>query len=139
MKYIFLLILSSYSFAQETYKEKINGTEYSIDLVLIKGGEFKMGSSRIEPGHLGDEGPVHSVRLDSFWMGKYEITWDLYNLFVSREIDDNQVIKLKSSEVQIDVDAVSGATTPYVEMSFGMGTDGYPAICMTQLAAVKLQ
>ena len=98
MKYIFLLILSSYSFAQEIYKEKINGTEYSIDLVLIKGGEFKMGSSRTEPGHLGDEGPVHSVRLDSFWMGKYEITWDLYNLFVSREIDDNQVIKLKTKQ-----------------------------------------
>ena len=41
------------------------------------------------------------------------------------------------SEVSIDVDAVSGATMPYVEMSFGMGTDGYPAISMTQLAAVK--
>ena len=56
---------------------------------------------------------------------------------VTREIDQNQVKKTLSSEVQIDVDAVSGATTPYVEMSFGMGVDNYPAICMTQLAAVK--
>ena len=59
-------------------------------------------------------------------------------LFVSREIGWKSGNKrATSSEVQVDVDAVSGATTPYVEMSFGMGIDNYPAICMTQLAAVK--
>ena len=96
-----------------------------------------MGSSKSEVGHFGDEGPQHEVAVDAFWMGQFEITWDLYNLFVSRELDVYQVKKSLSSEVQIDVDAVSGATTPYVEMSFGMGIEGYPAICMTQLAAVK--
>ena len=35
------------------------------------------------------------------------------------------------------MDAVTGATTPYVEMSFGMGVDDFPAISMTQLAASK--
>jgi formylglycine-generating enzyme required for sulfatase activity len=70
-------------------------------------------------------------------MSTVEITWDLYSLFVSREWDQYQVVKSVDSEVSVDVDAVSGATTPYVEMSFGMGTDNYPAICMTQLAAVK--
>ena len=96
-----------------------------------------MGSSKSEVGHFGDEGPQHEVAVDTFWMGQFEVTWDLYNLFVSRELDVYQVKKSLSSEVQIDVDAVSGATTPYVEMSFGMGIEGYPAICMTQLAAVK--
>ena len=96
-----------------------------------------MGSPRNEKGHFGDEGPQHQVAVDDFWMGQFEITWDLYNLFVSRELDANQITKAANSEVQIDVDAVSGATTPYVEMSFGMGIDGFPAICMTQLAAVK--
>jgi hypothetical protein len=52
-----------------------------------------------------------------------------------RNIDKNQPIYNSKSEVNIKVDGVSGATTPYVEMSFGMGTDGYPAISMTQLAA----
>ena len=62
-----------------------------------------MGSPTSEPGHFGDEGPQHQVTVDGFWMGQYEITWDLYNL---REMIK---IKLKSSElVQIDVDAVSG-------------------------------
>ena len=96
-----------------------------------------MGSSKSEVGHFGDEGPQHEVAVDAFWMGQFEVTWDLYNLFVSRELDVYQVKKSPSSDVQIDVDAVSGATTPYVEMSFGMGIEGYPAICMTQLAAVK--
>jgi len=35
------------------------------------------------------------------------------------------------------VDAVSRPTRPYVEMSFGMGINGYPAISMTQNAANK--
>ena len=52
-------------------------------------------------------------------------------------MDGNQISNAEDSEVNIDVDGVSGATTPYVEMSFGMGIDNYPAICMTQLAAVK--
>ncbi|HIM23422.1 MAG TPA: formylglycine-generating enzyme family protein, partial [Verrucomicrobia bacterium] len=32
-------------------------------------------------------------------------------------------------------DAVARPTTPYVKMSFGMGTEGFPAISMTQHAA----
>src|SRR5206468_2050899 len=35
------------------------------------------------------------------------------------------------------VDAVSRPTRPYMEMSFGMGVNGYPAISMTQHAANK--
>ena len=91
---------------------------------FIKAGHFTMGSPRSEKGHFGDEGPQHKVYVDGFWMGKFEITWDLYNLFVSRELDSNQIVKEKDSEVNINVDGVSGATTPYVDMSFGMGIDG---------------
>ncbi len=104
---------------------------------LIPKGSFIMGSTKSEKGHFGDEGPQHNVKIDGFWMSQHEITWDLYNFFVTREMDTNQKPKTNQSEVQLDVDAVSGATTPYVEMSFGMGIDNYPAICMTQLAAVK--
>jgi len=103
----------------------------------LKGGSFIMGSPKTQQGHFGDEGPQHEVTVSPFWMSTVEITWDLYSLFVSREWGQYQVVKSVDSEVSVDVDAVSGATTPYVEMSFGMGTDNYPAICMTQLAAVK--
>ena len=121
----------------ENYQEQVPGSNAMLSMVYIEAGTFKMGSQKSEKGHFGDEGPQHTASIDGFWMGQFEITWDLYNLFVSREIDGNQVIKTTSNEAQVNVDAVSGATTPYVEMSFGMGIDNYPAICMTQLAAVK--
>ncbi|MDC0874137.1 formylglycine-generating enzyme family protein [Flavobacteriaceae bacterium] len=122
---------------QESYEEELNGVDHNISMVFIEGGSFIMGSPKTQKGHFGDEGPQHEVTVSPFWMSTVEITWDLYSLFVSREWDQYQVVKSVDSEVSIDVDAVSGATTPYVEMSFGMGTDNYPAICMTQLAAVK--
>ena len=134
---LFTIIFNSATEAQESYIEQVKGNNYKLPMQFIKAGEFKMGSPKSEKGHIGDEGPQHKVTIDGFWMGKYEITWDLYNLFVTRELDKNQALKGPDSEVKIDVDGVSGATTPYVEMSFGMGTDNYPAICMTQLAAVK--
>ncbi len=56
-------------------------------------------------------------------MDKYETTWDLYRQFMFAKDEG--------------VDAVSRPTRPYVEMSFGMGIEGYPAISMTQHAANK--
>ncbi|MDB4097872.1 formylglycine-generating enzyme family protein, partial [Flavobacteriaceae bacterium] len=109
----------------------------NLEMRPIVGGQFLMGSPLNENNRLADEGPVHKVEVDSFWMAKYETTWDLYNLFTSRSLDNLQPKFNSNNEVNIDVDAVSGATTPYVEMSFGMGTDGFPAISMTQLAAKK--
>ena len=35
------------------------------------------------------------------------------------------------------MDAISSPTTPYVDMTFGMGQEGYPAISMTEHAANK--
>ena len=136
---IFLIsfFLSTLAFAQKEYVEKISGINNELHMQFIPRGNFMMGSPKFEQGHFGDEGPQHEVAIDEFWMSRHEITWDLYNLFVTRELDSKQRPKTVESEVQLDVDAVTGATTPYVEMSFGMGVDNYPAICMTQLAAVK--
>ena len=140
-KTIFLLSISNYIFAQERplpdYQQGVPGTKHKLNMVYIPSGSSMMGSPQSERGHFGDEAPKHEVQIDDFYMSSMEITWDLYNLFVSRDIDAAQPDVVKGTEVDLDVDGVSGATTPYVEMSFGMGVDGYPAICMTQLAAVK--
>ena len=142
MKLIYLLVFFSFSisFSQEKfteYNQYILNTNYDLKMSPISGGQFIMGSPLYEKNRLADEGPVHRVEVDSFWMAKYETTWDLYNLFTSRNLDEFQPTFNSENEVNIDIDAVSGATTPYVEMSFGMGTDGFPAISMTQLAAKK--
>ena len=142
MKKTFLLVFFSFSFSYSQsefvgYNQLILNKNYNLEMVPIKGGEFLMGSAIYEKNRLADEGPVRKVKIDSFWMAKYETTWNLYTLFMARELDNLQQSFSKNSEVNIDVDGVSGATTPYVEMSFGMGTEGYPAISMTQLAAKK--
>ena len=138
--YFFVCFSFSFSFGQEKfneYNQYILNTNYGLEMSPIVGGQFLMGSPLNEKNRLADEGPVHKVQVDSFWMAKHETTWDLYNLFMSRNLDEFQPAFNSKNEVNIDIDAVSGATTPYVEMSFGMGTDGFPAISMTQLAAKK--
>lgn len=137
--YVFLFSLVFLGFGPEEkgYIQNIPGTPEVIEMAFIPGGTFSMGSPKSEQGHFGDEGPQHLVEVAPFWMGKFEITWDLYELFISRGIDKKRPATVSGKEVDIDVAAVSGATQPYTEMSFGMGVEGYPAICMTQLAAVK--
>jgi formylglycine-generating enzyme required for sulfatase activity len=42
--------------------------------VLVEGGTFTMGSPAKEPDRDRDEGPQHQVTVQSFYMGKYEVT-----------------------------------------------------------------
>ena len=131
-----LLACSVFVIAQENYVQKIAGTDHVIDMVFIKGGSFTMGSLESEEGRKKSESPQHIVEINDFWMGRYEITWDVYTLFLDRKIDINS-LETKGLEVELDVDAVASATPAYTDMSFGMGKEGYPAICMTQYAATR--
>jgi formylglycine-generating enzyme required for sulfatase activity len=121
----------------KAYKEKIPSTNLSISMNPISGGEFLMGSPSSQKKRSPDESPQHKIAIDDFWMAEVEITWDIYQLFISREIDNQSTSAIKGNEVSIEIDAVTGATTPYVDMSFGMGTEGFPAVSMTQHAASK--
>jgi formylglycine-generating enzyme required for sulfatase activity len=100
-------------------------------MMAIPAGEFQMGSPATDPLHKKDEQPQHKVRLDAFWMQAHEVTWDEYRLFMFATQGGEIARK---DEL---VDAVSRPTRPYVEMSFGMGINGFPAISMTQHAANK--
>lgn len=121
----------------DDFDQLIPGTDQSIAMVAIPGGSFQMGSPEDEPGRQASEGPLHEVVVADFWMGQFEINWQQYELFVSR--DEARFNELASSDVLADlaIDGVTGATSPYVEMSFGMGKDGYPAINVTQYAALR--
>jgi len=66
-----------------SYAEKLKLADNApLDLVPIKGGEFTMGSPDSEPGRKPDEGPPHKVKIEPFWMGKLEVTWNLYRPFM---------------------------------------------------------
>ncbi|MEZ5366199.1 MAG: SUMF1/EgtB/PvdO family nonheme iron enzyme [Bryobacterales bacterium] len=115
----------------EAYEDTIPGAEVSFAMTPIPGGSFLMGSPESEAKRKADEGPQHKVTVAPFWMGVTEVTWDLYRLFMFSQLSGDAE---KNDEI---VDGVSRPTKPYVEMSFGMGIEGYPAISMTQHAAEK--
>ena len=111
------------------YKITIPNTTVTYTMAPVPAGEFLMGSAG--PGARRDEQPQHKVRLGAFWMQTHEVTWDAYLLFMfadqARELDHPDAL----------VDAVSRPTAPHLEMSFGRGNKGFPAISMTQHAANK--
>ena len=65
----------------------IAGSNQEIRMIPINGGDFSMGSPQGEKNRRTDEGPIHPVVVGDFWMGEMEISWDVYELFVNREID----------------------------------------------------
>ena len=50
--------------------------ELSFDMILIKGGEFRMGGTDDESDD--NEKPVHGVSLPSFYLGKYPVTQSVW-------------------------------------------------------------
>ncbi|MFS4415455.1 formylglycine-generating enzyme family protein [Maribacter sp. 2307ULW6-5] len=134
------LAAAPFGFAQtkdhKDYVQSISGTELAMDMVAIPEGTYTMGSAPAEKGRKADEGPRHTVIVDAFWMAKHEVTWELYNLFVNRNTDTEHSPD-KGNEVDLEIDAIAGATVPYVDMSLGMGTGaGLPVGNVTQHAAL---
>jgi sulfatase modifying factor 1 len=64
------------------FKHTIPGTEVSYEMVAIPGGKFKLGSPAGEKNRKPDEGPQIEVELPPFWIGKHEVTWSEYKLFM---------------------------------------------------------
>ncbi len=120
------------------YTESVSGTDVRFDMVPIPGGEFTMGSAESEENRGDDEGPAHCVSVEPFWMGKHEVTWDEYDIWsFSLDIQRRKIFRKKPTENDKFADAVTRPTKPYTDMTFDMGHRGFPAICMTQLAAKK--
>jgi formylglycine-generating enzyme required for sulfatase activity len=120
------------------YTEIITGTTSKFDMVPIPGGRFVMGSPESESGRKEDEGPQHEVEIAPFWMGKHEVRWDEYEIWSYKlDVQRRQILSLQPTELDKLADVVTRPTAPYTDMTFGMGKEGYPAICMTQFAAKK--
>ena len=127
--------------SMKPYTESVTGFDVKFDLVPIPGGTFEMGSPEGEAKRGDDEGPRHAVKIEPFWMGKFEVTWDEFDLFAySLDIKKKEREKAdlsKQSELEKQADAVTRSTKPYADMTFGYGRDGQPAICMTHHAAME--
>lgn len=62
-------------------------------LVRIPAGEFAMGDHHgfVDPKHGGDETPIHTVRLDSFYAGIYDVTTQEYCQFLNAALVKKQI------------------------------------------------
>lgn len=131
---LFILSVTSISAQDKDHKnyiQEIKGTSLSFSMQAIPGGIFDMGSNHsIYP----DEQPVHQVKIDPFWMGTYEVTWDIYEPFLYKDYEQS---KQTEGSVPAEVDAVTRPTKPYLDMTFGMGKEGHPALAMTHYNAIQ--
>ena len=118
------------------YRQEIETSNLNFEMLPIKGGKFLMGSPPDDSNRGENELLSHEVEVTDFWMGKYEVTWDEYELWMINLDKDNREYNQKTADRSDTLsDAVTKPTAPYVDMSFGMGKSGHPAICMTQLSA----
>ena len=118
------------------YAQPIKDSPLQLEMIPIPGGTFTLGSPEDEADRSDDEGPQIEVDIAPFWMAKYETTWDLYDTYrVNLDIQRRTVEGRQPDRIDVQADAVTRPTAAYTDMTFGMGHDDYPAICMTQLAA----
>lgn len=112
------------------YTQQLLGAVAKFNMVAIPAGTFKMGSDKTSPGHKNDESPVHPTKIDAFWMSACEISWDVYDLFIYQDYDT-------TDKGKDEPDAITRPTKPYIDVTFGMGKSGYPAVSMTQYNAIQ--
>ncbi len=109
------------------YEQKVPGSSYSIKMVPVKAGSFTMGAVAADKAKKTDETPTRQLNVDAFWMGAFEITHDIFDVFFRDE----------KVSVGSEVDAVTRPTPQYIDLSWGMGkTGGYPVNSMSQDAAL---
>ena len=64
------------------YTDVIANSDAAFDMVPIRGGRYVMGSPDSEAGRKDDEGPTHEVEIEPFWMGRCEVTWNEYEIWM---------------------------------------------------------
>jgi formylglycine-generating enzyme required for sulfatase activity len=120
----------------KAYVEPIPNTAVKFRMLPIPGGSFLMGSPESEADREDHEGPQVKVEIAPFWMEEHEVTWDEYRIF---QFSQDRALRAEGRAAAVPqdswADAVSRPTPPYVPMDFGMGVEGFPAVCMTEFAA----
>lgn len=104
--------------AQEVTTDSLPGLRMAWAMVRVPGGTVRVPQ--------GDQTML--VDVPAFWIGRAEVPWELYDVFVLR-LD-------LPREKRASVDAVSRPSNPYGAPDRGFGHRGYPVISVTYAAAV---
>ncbi len=110
-----VLFLTSVAAAQAPIRDSLPGQRIGWDMVYVPAGTVRL------PGE-------SSVAVPEFWIGRTEVSWQLYDVFYLR-------FDLPRAE-RAGVDAASRPSRPYGAPDRGFGHRGYPAMSLTYRAAV---
>ena len=107
--------------------QKIPGTPVSFTMQPIPGGSFIMGSPENDKTAKTNEHPSKKIMISPFWMGKYEVTHDEFQLFLKDE----------NTSLNNEADAITRPSPQYIDLSWGMGKEGgFPANSMQQRTTI---
>jgi formylglycine-generating enzyme required for sulfatase activity len=97
------------------YIDSIPGTLVRFEMVPVTGGTVTL------------PGTTTAIPVEPFFIGRTEVSWDLYDAFALSEPD--------SVERRGGADAIARPTRPYGAPDYGWGHAGYPVISVAHSAA----
>ena len=90
--------------------------------------KFEMVPITVKPIEPGPGGSTPDVPAKSFWIGKHEVTWDMFDVWAFQ-------LDLTEKQRAEGVDAKSRPSKPYGAPDRGFGHAGYPALAMSYHSA----
>jgi formylglycine-generating enzyme required for sulfatase activity len=103
------------------------------EMVFVSGGEVMVGSPESEEGRQSNEGPQYRAKVGNFWMQKFEVTWNDWDLFW---YDENYLKADNKAAEKLGPDAITRPTNTFLDETYDHGRDGHPALSMTHHAAM---
>ncbi len=98
--------------APERFTETLSGTTVCFEMVRIPAGSLEVDDALAESGR-------RTIDVPPFWIGRTEVTWDQYDVFV---------FSLDGDHGPKEFDAASRPTKPYINADRGFGHTGYAAM-----------
>jgi len=95
------------------YHESIAGTLVGFEMVPVPAGSVVMDEA----------GGSRTVSVGAFFIGRMEVTWDLFDVFM---------LRLDTQSASSAADAVARPSEPYGAPDRGWGHAGYPAMSVTR-------
>ncbi|MGF1578976.1 MAG: formylglycine-generating enzyme family protein [Gemmataceae bacterium] len=121
----------------KNYKETIPKGNVQFDMVAIPGGTYLMGSPPSEKDRDKDEGPQHAVKVEPFWMSKFEVRWDEYDIYRDAKNNKPRGDTPKKVVKKVPKGAITRPTPPYADPTFNHGSQGHPVLSITHHAAME--